>query len=295
MIMLLLTTFRRSIWPTLRETGRRWSQNQGTLLAAAMSYYMALSFFPLLLVLISGFGLALRYSIGVQNAQEDLLALLAQNTAPTLANLVRSVLSEVQTKAPIGGPVAILTLLLGAVGIFTQLDSAFDRLWQIRPSHRGILGAVRNALWFRLRAFLILVCLGMLIVAAFVAGMLLVGLRAWASYLPVGHNGWAAVQWLTGIAFNTLVFSLLYKTIPKAPVGWRQAIAGGFSVAVLWYVGSQVLAYIIVARDYTAYGVVGSFIAVMLWVYCASCLLFMGGQLVQVLANPEQNPEVELP
>lgn len=293
--MLLVTILRRSVWPTLRETGRRWSQNQGTLLAAAMSYYMALSFFPLLLVLISGFGLALRYSIGVQNAQENLLALLAQNTAPTLADLVRKILSEVQTKASVGGPVAVVTLLLGAVGIFTQLDAAFDRLWQIRPSHRGIVGAMRNALWHRLRAFLILLCLAALTVAAFAASMFLVGLRAWASYLPVGHNGWAAVQWMAGIAFNTLVFSLLYKTIPKAPVGWRQAIAGGFAVAVAWYVGSQVLAYIVVARDYTAYGVVGSFIAVMLWVYCASCLLFLGGQLVQVMTNPEQNHTVGLP
>jgi len=265
------------------------------LLAAAMSYYMALSFFPLLLVLISGFGLALRFSVGAQNAQEHLLNLLAQNTAPTLAALVRSVLAEVKTQSVVGGPVGLLTLLAGAVGIFTQLDSAFDRLWQINTNHPGVLAALRNALWHRLRAFLILFGLGILIFAAFLAGVFLVGFRAWATHLPSGLLGWQVLQWLVSAVFNALVFSLLYKTIPKAPVAWYQALVGGTLVALAWQLGSQVLAYIVVARDYTAYGVVGSFIALMVWVYCASSLIFLGGQLVQVLGNPHQDTHVGLP
>ena len=47
-------------WFVIRETLTRWSRNDGPLLAASMSYYAALSFFPLLLVLmISGLGYAL--------------------------------------------------------------------------------------------------------------------------------------------------------------------------------------------------------------------------------------------
>ena len=64
----------------LWETLRRWSDNDGSTLAASISYYAAFSFFPLLLVLISGLGIALRISAGAQDAQEQLLSVLARNS-----------------------------------------------------------------------------------------------------------------------------------------------------------------------------------------------------------------------
>ncbi len=40
----------------------RWSRDDGPVMAAAVAYYIALSFFPLLLVLISGLGLFFRFA-----------------------------------------------------------------------------------------------------------------------------------------------------------------------------------------------------------------------------------------
>ncbi len=106
------------VWFVIRETLTRWSRNDGPLLAAAMSYYAALSFFPLLLVLISGLGYALRFSAGAQNAQDQLIQMLDRNTAPALAKSVETILSEVKVNASVGGPVSLLTLLFSAIGIF---------------------------------------------------------------------------------------------------------------------------------------------------------------------------------
>ena len=287
----------KAVFRTLRETYRRWRDNDGTLLAAAMAYYTALSFFPLLLVLISVFGFALRYSVGAQDAQQQLLGVLSENVSPAAAKLVSSVLSDVRTRAAVSGPVGLAILFVGAASIFVQLDTAFDRLWQYERGspRRGFLKSLRDVIWYRLRAFLILLALGLMIFAAFFAAMLMAGLRTWGQNLPVGHFGWQTLQWMGSLAFNALVFSLLYKTIPKPRVGWREALIGGASVAVLWQLGSQLLAYFIVARNYNAYGVVGSFIALMLWTYCASCLIFLGAQLVQVLEHPDAREPVCLP
>ena len=63
-------------------------------------------------------------------------------------------------------------------------------------------------------------------------------------------------------------------------------------MAVTWEVGSQLVAAYILTGNYSAYGVVGSFIAILLWVYCASVLLFLGAQLVQVLGYPEEESPV---
>jgi membrane protein len=96
-------------------------------------------------------------------------------------------------------------------------------------------------------------------------------------------------QWSFTVVLNAIVLMLIYKSMPRVPVAWRHAAAGGLMTAVVWQVSSQLLARFIVGGNYSAYGVVGSFIAVMLWVYCASVLLFLGGQFVQVLGHPEEN------
>ena len=102
---------------------------------------------------------------------------------------------------------------------------------------------------------------------------------------------WQGIEFVAGIAFHTTVFTILYKTLPKAEVMWRHAFTGGLWVATVWEIGRLAMAYIIAGRNYTPYGVVGSFIAIMVWVYYASSLLFLGAQFVEVLENPDEPPK----
>ncbi len=43
----------------------------------------------------------------------------------------------------------------------------------------------------------------------------------------------------------------------------------------------------VIGDKYNAYGVIGSFIAVMLWMYYACATLFLGAEFVQVLQQRE--------
>src|SRR5262249_21357145 len=106
---------------------------------------------------------------------------------------------------------------------------------------------------------------------------------------------WRDLQWLVSVGVNAIVLTLLYRLIPRARVRWRDAAVGGLTVAIVWQVGCQVVSWFVVGGTYTAYGVVGSFIAMMLWVYCASILLYFGAQLVQVLGHPDELPPTEPP
>lgn len=93
------------------------------------------------------------------------------------------------------------------------------------------------------------------------------------------------MQVATGVVLNVLLFMLLFKTVPKVRIAWLHALCGGIFVACTWEAGRQVLSHFVVNRGVTAYGVVGSFIAMMIWVYYASSLVLLGAQLVQVLGN----------
>ena len=211
----------------LRRTLRRWRRDDGSLIAASMAYYAVLSFFPLLLLLISVLGFVLQFSSGAQDAQKELLRILAQNTSVGLAEHVETALTAIRTNAVIGGPLGLFTLFVAAIGIFTQLDVAMDRIWDTRRKRSpGIAGAIRNVLFHRLRAFLMLLALGLLVWVAFIAGAVASALRPYAADLIGGDLAWASAHAGLSLLVNGALLSMLYKMLPRAKVSWRAARPG---------------------------------------------------------------------
>ena len=273
----------------LQQTWREWGEDDGSLLAAAVAYYAALSLFPLLLVLISGLGLFLQFTQHGQNAEQRVLDAIAEQGSPLLRDQVAAAMSQLKGSAPANGPVGLLTLLLGAISIFAQFERAFDRVWNVEdPERRGVLAALRSALYERARAFLMLLCVGLLILVIFLAGLAFDGVqKRLQPWLPEGTNVlWSAAQFVVSAGLNALAFAVLYRFLPKRPVQWRDALKGGALVAVTWEIGRQVLATYLVGSKYSnAYGVIGSFLAIMLWVYYASTIVLIGCEYVQVVGR----------
>ena len=65
-------------------------------------------------------------------------------------------------------------------------------------------------------------------------------------------------------------------------------------VAVIWKLGMIVLTNWLIGEKYTAYGIVGSFVAIMLWMYYASAVIFLGAEFVQVLCRRCNRPPAML-
>lgn len=282
---------RRRWIPALRDTYRAWSEDDGPLLSAAMAFYAAFSLFPLILVLISVLGLVMRFSDKVQGEKAQLLELVGENTTPWLADQLASILAGVETSAAVNGPLGIFGLILAAIGIFKQMEGIFDRIWREHPpKKRGLVAAIKGALFERFFAFLMLLCVGGLIVVLLLADMALTTIRPYVVQLPAGQVAWTMFQLAVGLALNAGLFTLLYRTLPKQHVQWSAAAGGGLVVAIFWEVGQMILGPMIIGEKYSAYGVVGSFIAIMLWLYLASALLFIGAEFVQILNRDAHGP-----
>ncbi len=276
----------KAFWPRLSEAARNWNKDDCSTLAAAVAYYATFSLLPLLLLLISALGFALRFSSNAQNARGELLEIIARNTSPTMADHVREVLGQISARAMLSGPVALAVLLLAAIGVFAQVERAFDRIWK-RPDsgRRGVVQVILGALYYRLRAFLMLLGAGTLVLAAFAAGLVASAIRGSMPSLPGADWGWNLAQITIGMVLYGLFFTVIYKTLPKVPVRWMEAARGGLLAALFWEAARQALAYLILGKTYTAYGVVGSLIAVMLWIYIACNVLFLGAEYVRVLGE----------
>jgi membrane protein len=175
---------------------------------------------------------------------------------------------------------------LAAIGVFAQIDRGFDKIFRIAPQKdASLLGTVFRVIRSRFAAFLMLLSLGGLLVVLFFVGMGITQVRSLTSQtLPsVGHL-FNTVDLLTTILVNAMLFTLIYRILPKRPVIWLDAFRGGVLAAVIWEVGRGLLgAFFIGMRYTTAYGAIGSFIALLLWCYYGISILFYGAEYVQVL------------
>jgi membrane protein len=279
----------------LRKIGRRlWAayqgfqEHEGTLSAAGVAYYVALSFFPLLLVLVAGLGWVLALTPVGQQAQQALLETIEQQASANLAQQVESALKTVSAQAGAGGPIGFVALVVSAIMIFAQLDSALDRIFKLPTDpHESWLHWFGQLVFQRLKALGMLIGVGGFIILVTIASMVLTGMQQ-AMEPNVTIGPW--VQWLTSLwvnlVLNLLAFTVIYRTLPKPYVRWGEALQGGVVAALLWEVGRQALAAYLLRLNYpSAYGVIGSFLAVMLWAYYGALVILFGAEYVRVLRS----------
>ena len=278
----------------LRQAARQWLDDDGHLLSATVAYYVAVSFFPVLLIVTSGLGFFLKFSGWGQDAQTGLLDIIRDQTSEALADQVAMVLSEVEARAAIGGPVGFAVLIVAALAVFAHFESAFDRIWKTAPpDSRGPIGWLWRVIFHRLKAFAMLLGLGFLVIALFVGSMVLAAMNAWADRMaPSLGPAWERLHPIIIVTANWLLFALFYKTLPRARVRWIDALRGGAVAAAIWAVGRQGLAILLIGERYTAYGVIGSFIVILLWAYYAGAVVFFGAEVVQALAPPGAGEQI---
>lgn len=286
------------MWQPLLETVRRWQRDDGPLLAAAIAYYLTLSLIPLLLVLISGLGTLAEYTHYGSGVKDQVLDGISRQVSAAFAEHVQTAFGKIEEGASAGGPIGLITLLLAALVIFAQFERAFDRIWDIpHPTGGGLTGLVKNLLVKRLRAFLMLLGIGLFVVVVFITGIILSSVHAYAGdRLPGGERIWWWVQLGTSLVLNAAAFTIVYKVLPKVPIRWCEAARGAVVVAATWEVGRQVLAGVVIgARHTSAYGVVGALLAIMLWAYYAATVLFLGAEYIQTYcARCDHEQEVSI-
>jgi membrane protein len=273
------------VWPLVSRTVREWNGDDGGLLAASLAFYTAFSFFPLLLVLLSIAGFVLRLSPQAQQAQRELVEVVSLHASPAIANRLAEVMTQVKTAAPVGGPLGLATLLFGAIGIFANMEVAFARIWkthELPSEHRGWLHTIWQVLFVRLKAFVVVLILGLFIVATFFAGIVLSAVRRYVGDFPLDETFWTWVQLAIGYGLNVILFTVTYRLFSLRKTSWWECLKGGLLAGAFWEVGRYALTQFLLRGGYDAYGVIGSFIAIMLWFYYAWTVLFFGAEFVQV-------------
>jgi membrane protein len=283
----------REVTESLWEAVQRWQRDDASAMAACVAYYLALSLFPMLLLLIAGVGLVMRFSQLGHDAEVQILNVVSEHCSSSLEAQVRQVLAQLRDQSVVSCPFGLVTALLAAIGVFYQFERAFDKIWQVsHPSSKSWKVTVRRVVMQRCAAFMLFTGVGFAIVGTLVANVAIGTLRQWMTHLHLPGTIAISLVDATGtMLLNAAAFSVLYRWLPKKRVHWGDAFRGGLLVSFLWEIGRQFLSAFLIGMKYTtAYGAIGSFIALLLWFYWGVTILFFGAEYVKVLSRRHRKP-----
>lgn len=247
-------------------------------LAAALSYYTALSLAPLLILLITfvsfmgaGFKLELIHQIqglvGTQAAQA--IALIVENA------------DKRESLRGIAGLFGLLTLLFSAGAIFGQLRTSLDKIFDVdlaaadeqeKPSFFQSSMAFMKQKVFNMGMVLTFVFISIVsLVVSSVISLWFQGVE-----LVLGQ----IINFAISVAIFTLLFSAIYYFLPQKQMKAPLVVRSGFITAILFSIGKTLIGlYLGESAVGSAYGAAGSMILLLMWVYYSSVIIFLGAEI----------------
>lgn len=250
--------------------------------AAALAFYSAFSFAPVLVLLLWAVS-AIRPGLEQQLVQT--MAAIVGNDGAEAARLVIRSARERPRLGHLLGLVGLGITLFSASAVFAQMQSTLNRVWDITPRPGK---ALTGWLLARARAIGVLVGVGFLVIVSFALTALI------SLVVPSGSLWWLLLE--NSVAALTLwvAFGAMYRFLPDAHIVWRDAVRGGLLTSLLFMGGKFLVAlYIERSKVGGAYGPASAIVVLLMWVYYASLIVLMGAELSHGLA--QARGERELP
>jgi membrane protein len=274
-----------TVKPLLRETYDEWSRHNAAQLGASLSYYAVLSLAPLIVVLLAIIGLVYGADAARGNLQTELQRFMGYEAADAIQQVVASASSP--TSGVIATIVGVLTLLLGASGVAIALQQSLNIVWDVPPR--------ATAKWWgpyvreKLTGFVAVLGAGFLLVVSLAVTAAIAVLEKFFTYLlPIPGAVLQFTNSIFSLAITTLLFALLFRTLPDLRIAWRRVWVGAAVTALLFTIGKYLIGiYLGRAGVGSAYGAAGSLVVVLVWVYYSAQVFFFGAEFTHVYAKAQ--------
>lgn len=279
----------------LIQTGLKWDRDNGPGMAASLAYFAIFSLFPMLLIVLSIVG----WLIGPNTEAFQTIQETAQQfLPPEIRDLVRDTAIALNENSVGAGIVGFSVLLWTASSVFAILRNSMNTIWH-SSSRASEGGTVFTMMLFfvtdKLFSCLLVLGTALLLLAPLISDIaiktilkLVTTFQATFSFIRVDE-----LQLTTGLQASSSVLILalacciLYKILPSVSVCWGDVWLGALLAALL-LVGLQQLvsnSVITIGSHFLSYGVVGSVMILLLWIFLTCQIFLLGGVFSYVYAH----------
>jgi membrane protein len=273
------------IFSLVKESFSEFLDDNALKLSAALSYYTIFSLAPLLLVLIT----VASFLLGKEAFQGELFGqisgLVGNQAAAQLQEIIKN--AEVSNKTGTAAIIGVVTLIIGATGVFAEIQDSINYIWSIKskPS-RGWLQYLKN----RLLSFSIIITLGFLLIVSLGVNTMVdfLSQRLEQYFSEVSVLVFSALNLALVAVVIIALFTVIFKVLPDGYLRWKECVVGATFTAFMFIIGKFVITFYLGQSDLGAtYGASASIVILLTWVYYSSIILYFGAEFTKVYARSD--------
>jgi membrane protein len=269
----------KQLWVMTKQAASDWSEDNATRLAAALAFYTMLSIAPLLIICIKISGKV----FGPEAATGQVKGYLTNVAGDKAAQAAQDMIANASQggSGVLASVISLVILIFSASGVFGELQTSLNTIWEVKAKpNRGFWDIVKE----RLFSFAMVMVVAFLLLVSMVVSTAISGIST-----KIAGNAtwlWQIVNFVISIVVITGLIALMFKYIPDVRLRWNDVIHGAVFTAVLFTIGKFLLGwYLGRATTTSVYGAAGSLVALLLWVYYSSLIVFFGAEFTQAYAK----------
>lgn len=272
----------KQVLPIMKETFSDWNDHSAPRWGAALAFYTILSLSPLITLLLGIVGLIFDQS----TAQAHILGEVQSMIGPEAGKAIQDVMTNAHKHSAgvVATAISVLTLLFGASGVFGELRSALNKMWDVTPKESsGIMGMLRE----RFFSFGMVLSIGFLLLVSLVISTAFSAVgKFFGGLLPLPSPVLSVTNFIVSFIGISLLFGLIFKFVPETRIQWRNVWVGAITTAVFFTVGKDLIGlYLGKAGVSSTYGAAGSLVVVVVWAYYSAQIFFFGAEFTHVYAR----------
>ncbi|MDR1992634.1 MAG: YihY/virulence factor BrkB family protein [Nitrososphaerota archaeon] len=256
-----------------------WINDNATLRAAALTFFIILPLPTLLLIVTGIFALFL----GETQASQTLVQQITAVVGPAIADLFNQLINS--TGSPFTSAwtatVVVGFSIGGAIGAFSVLSDTINCIWHIQlPKTQPFWRQIKQ----KIKPFAVVSSLGLIVIAwtiisrGIVSSIMLLSINELLTLIAL-----TIAPLILSFGVTTLLFAIIYKTLPETRVHWRDvalaAIVTGAAFTVVNYIfGAYIQAFTVT----TVAGTAGSLLIILLWIFVLNQIVFFGAEVSKV-------------
>jgi membrane protein len=278
----------KKAWQLFLRSINQFIDFNGFKLSAALSYYTVFSIAPLLIVIISLAGIFFGRQAVEGSVYHQISGLVGSETALQIQNIIAN--TQESNHSKLGGLIGMVILIIGASGVFSEIQSSINYLWSIpAPRKKAFLIAIFR----RLISFSLLIGVSFLLMVSLMANALLdvLSVRLKGLFTDSLLNLFNFVNIGLILLVISSMFMLIFKILPNSSISWKYAFLGALATSILFLIGKFIIGfYLGHSKIGATYGTTASIVILMLWIYYSSIILYFGACFTAALAESRGHP-----
>jgi membrane protein len=275
--------FFSDLWKITKNTFKAWMKADPFRQSAVIAYYAIFSIPALLVILISVAGFVFGKEAVQGRISGQISSAIGSETALQIEEMIAN--ASEQENSLLATVISVITLILGATGVFAQLQVSLNLIWEVRVEvKKKWLKTLRD----RLFSFGLILSIGFLMLVSLLLTTLLTAFSDWIKvHLPdFVMVVFQLINFIVSFGVITVLFALMFKILPDVRIRWKDVWIGAMVTTLLFIAGRFGLGfYFGKAQPGSTYGAAGSIVLIMLWVSYSCMIVFLGAEFTKQFAT----------